>query len=97
MSVFESKYDVGIFLGYSYASKTFRIFNNKTLTIEESIYVIFDECTKDDMSTDLSTLSHNFDIIDLENESEEDEPYRINRSEGLELEVPTVHEPVVVP
>ena len=40
---FDSKTDVGIFLGYSSTSKAYRVFNKKTLVIEESIHVVFDE------------------------------------------------------
>ena len=35
--------DVGIFLGYSTSSKAFRVFNKRTMVVEESIHVIFDE------------------------------------------------------
>ena len=37
------KSDEGIFLGYSLNSKAFRIYNKRTMTIEESIHVAFDE------------------------------------------------------
>ena len=40
---FDAKLDEGIFLGYSKTSKAYRIFNKKTLVVEESIHVIFDE------------------------------------------------------
>jgi len=40
---FHSKADEGIFLGYSLTSKAYRVFNKRTLTIEESIHVTFDE------------------------------------------------------
>jgi len=40
---FDAKSDEGIFLGYSLHSKTFRIYNKKTMIIEESIHVAFDE------------------------------------------------------
>ena len=41
---FDSKIDEGIFLGYSLTSKTYRIYNERTLIVEESIHVAFDEC-----------------------------------------------------
>ena len=37
---FDAKSDEGIFLGYSSVSKAFRIFNKRTLIIEESIHVV---------------------------------------------------------
>lgn len=40
---FDAKSDEGIFLGYSLTSKAYRIFNKRTLTIEESVHVSFDE------------------------------------------------------
>ena len=42
-SKFDAKSDEGIFLGYSTSSKAYRIFNKRTLVIEESMYVVFDE------------------------------------------------------
>lgn len=35
-----------IFLGYSAVSKVFKVFNRRTLVIEESPHVVFDESTK---------------------------------------------------
>jgi len=40
---FDAKADDGIFLGYSSNSKAYRVFNKRTLTVEESIHVAFDE------------------------------------------------------
>lgn len=40
---FDSKSNEEIFLGYSLHSRVFRVFNKKTLVVEESIHVIFDE------------------------------------------------------
>ena len=40
---FDAKADEGIFLGYSTSSKAYRIFNKRSLIVEESIYVVFDE------------------------------------------------------
>ncbi|KAJ9565966.1 hypothetical protein OSB04_001932 [Centaurea solstitialis] len=40
---FDSKSDDGIFLGYSAISKTYRVFNKRRQTIEETIHVRFDE------------------------------------------------------
>ena len=39
----DAKYDEAIFLGYSSISKAYRIFNKRTLVVEESIHVIFNE------------------------------------------------------
>ena len=40
---FDAKSDVGIFLGYSTSSKAFRVFNKRTMVVEESIHVIYYE------------------------------------------------------
>ena len=60
---FDAKSDEGIFLGYSSVSKAFRIFNKRTLIIEESIHVIFNEISeirKNDFDDDV-----NFDSLNL--------------------------------
>ena len=43
LSKFDVKSDEGIFLGYSTSSKAYRIFNKRTLVVEESMHVVFDE------------------------------------------------------
>ena len=40
---FDSRSDEGIFLGYSLNSRAYRIFNRKSLSVEESSHVIFDK------------------------------------------------------
>jgi len=40
---FDAKSNEGIFLGYSLHSKAYIIYNKRTMTIEESIHVSFDE------------------------------------------------------
>ena len=40
---FDAKSDEGIFLGYSLHSKAYRVFNKRTLIVQESIHVSFDE------------------------------------------------------
>lgn len=40
---FDAKGDEGLFLGYSTSSKAFRVFNKRTLKIEESFHVTIDE------------------------------------------------------
>ncbi|KAH9744000.1 hypothetical protein KPL70_003507 [Citrus sinensis] len=40
---FDPKSDVGIFLGYSNSSKAYRVYNKRTLVLEESMHVTFDE------------------------------------------------------
>ncbi|KAH9672866.1 hypothetical protein KPL70_017899 [Citrus sinensis] len=40
---FDPKSDVGIFLDYSNSSKAYRVYNKRTLVVEESMHVTFDE------------------------------------------------------
>jgi len=40
---FDSKVDEGIFLGYSSHSHAYRAYNNRTMLIEESVHITFDE------------------------------------------------------
>ncbi|KAH9698219.1 hypothetical protein KPL71_023937 [Citrus sinensis] len=40
---FDPKSDIGIFLGYSNSSKAYRVYNKRTLVVEESMHVTFDE------------------------------------------------------
>ena len=43
MGKFDSKADEAIFVGYSLTSKAYRVFNRRTLNIEESMHVVFYE------------------------------------------------------
>ena len=64
---FDAKSDESLFLGYSLTSKAFRVFNKRTLVVEESIHVIFDESNppsrKDsfDDDNDVGILQENID------------------------------------
>ena len=40
---FDAKANEAIFLGYSLQSKTYRVFNRRTLCVEESVHVVCDE------------------------------------------------------
>jgi len=40
---FDEKADLGIFIGYSLTSHTYRIYNKRLMNVEESVYVVFDE------------------------------------------------------
>lgn len=39
----DAKFEEGIFLGYSSTSKAYKVYNHKTLVIEESMHVVFEE------------------------------------------------------
>jgi len=40
---FDSKSDEGIFLGYSLHGHAYRAFNKRTMLVEESMHIAFDE------------------------------------------------------
>ena len=40
---FDAKSSVGIFLRYSLSSNAYRVFNKKTMVVEESVHIVFDE------------------------------------------------------
>ncbi|XP_073121261.1 uncharacterized protein [Henckelia pumila] len=61
--------DEGIFLGYSTISKEYRIFNKRTLNVEESVHIIFDEDLTTDIPTDSHQISDIFQEIQLENDN----------------------------
>ena len=46
---FDTKSEVGIFLGYSNSSKAYRVYNKRILVVEESMYITFDESNHSSM------------------------------------------------
>ena len=40
---FDAKSNVEIFIGYSSSRKAYKVFNKKTMVVEESIHLVFDE------------------------------------------------------
>ncbi|XP_057985269.1 uncharacterized protein LOC131170216 [Hevea brasiliensis] len=65
---FSSKRDEGVFLGYSISSKAYRVFNKRTLAIEESMHAIFDEANPFDPRKDIpcdDDVVGNFDELTL--------------------------------
>ena len=73
---FYAKSDEGIFLGYSTTSKAYRIFNKKTLVVEESTHVLFDESNNNNLEKNLEddeNILENKEIESNEQVSQEDE------------------------
>ncbi|KAH9668296.1 hypothetical protein KPL70_021361 [Citrus sinensis] len=72
---FDPKSDVGIFLGYSNSSKAYRVYNKRTLVVEESMHVTFDESNPS--STEKVVVDDNAEEEQQEeasNENQEDAP-----------------------
>ncbi len=66
---FGSKTDKCIFLGYFISSKAYKVFNKRTLVIEESMRIVFDEANPFDPRRDISCdddVIGNFDELTLE-------------------------------
>ena len=59
---FDKRSDKGIFLGYASNVRAYRVFNKRTLVVEESLHVIFDE------SNSKLTPLDDLDIDTTENE-----------------------------
>ena len=92
---FDRKSDEGIFLGYSTHSKAFRVFNKRTLTVEESIHVVFDESNpspsrkEECIDNDAGTISKKMKEIELNEDNEEKDNEKVN--EDLPKEWRYVH------
>ncbi|KAH9704888.1 Integrase catalytic domain-containing protein [Citrus sinensis] len=75
---FDLKSDVGIFLGYSNSSKAYRVYNKRTLVVEESMHVTFDESNPS--STEKVVVDDNVEEEQQEeasNDNQEDAPHGI--------------------
>ena len=46
MGKFDSRSDEGIFLGYSSASKAYRVYNKRTMKVMEMVNVVIDESSE---------------------------------------------------
>ncbi|WRX28072.1 Integrase [Theobroma cacao] len=91
---FDAKNDEAIFLRYALNSKAYRIFNKRTLMVEESTHVVFDESNAlqkeihdDDDDDDVEILERQMEERSLENNKniEERSPRRENETPPLEI------------
>ncbi|KAH9802197.1 hypothetical protein KPL71_001280 [Citrus sinensis] len=85
---FDPKYDVGIFLGYSNSSKGYRVYNKRTLVVEESMHVTFDEFNPS--STEKVFVDDNTEEEQQEeasNDNQEDAPHGIQEEHHEETNV----------
>ena len=82
---FDAKSDEGIFLGYSTSSKAYRVFNKRSLTVEESIHVVFDETNpspsrkEECIDNDAGTLIEGVKEIELEDKSADIEADHVSK------------------
>lgn len=79
----DAKFDEWIFIGYSSLSKTYRVYNNRNSSVEESIHVAFDESSPQNMGKgilyDVSGLIMG-NLID-DNIPKEDSPPKTNKED----------------
>ncbi|XP_057999412.1 uncharacterized protein LOC131178464 [Hevea brasiliensis] len=81
MDKFGSKINEGIFLGYSISSKVYRVFNKRTLVVEESMHVVFDEANSFGPRKDISyddDIIGNFDELTLEDPQSSENQDQLN-------------------
>ena len=86
LAKFDSKADEGIFLGYSTYSKAYRVFNKRTLVVEEYMHVIFDKSNSFDPRKDIYSVDNDIGELVKINAQKE------NASKPLELEGPSKEE-----
>jgi len=73
---FDYKLDEGIFLGYSQHGHAYRVYNKRTMLVEESVHVNFDETNQDMQERYKTCVDDEIPIIqqagtELENKTEE--------------------------
>ena len=71
LTAFDAKADIGIMLGYSSVSKAYRVFNKWTLTVEESIHVVFDE-SFEIIPNKINELSNRLESTNLQSDNEDE-------------------------
>ena len=71
LRTFQAKADDAIFLGYSTTSKAYRVFNKRSLVVEESIHVVFNESQRSlNSEVDISTVR--FEEMNLSDQKKEE-------------------------
>ena len=92
---FDAKSDEGIFLGYSLQSKAYRIYNKRTMNIEESIHVTFDESnailSRKNMLDDIADSLEHMNIYEQDSKgndkgNNEDPPEEVKSNDELPRE-----------
>ncbi|XP_075478862.1 uncharacterized protein LOC142519719 [Primulina tabacum] len=94
LTAFDVKAENGIFLGYSAVSKAYRVYNQKTLTVEESIHVVFDESSicHDSSNSSMHDLINNFEAANLEASNDDGEIDLRRTGETISKKNPTGQE-----
>ncbi|KAH9770027.1 Integrase catalytic domain-containing protein [Citrus sinensis] len=91
---FDPKSDVGIFHGYSNSSKTYRVYNKRTLVVEESMHVTFDESNPsyaekivvdNDVDEELQKESSKDNHRDAPHENQEEQHEKTNAEQNYDI------------
>ena len=95
---FDSKFDIGIFLGYSNSSKAYRVYNKRTLFVKKSMHVTFDESNPssaekvvvDDANEELheDSSKDNQNDAPLRNQEEQHEETNVEKNKGISQSLP---------
>ncbi|XP_073120043.1 uncharacterized protein [Henckelia pumila] len=72
LTALDVRSDAGLFLGYSSVSKAYRAFNTKSLTVEESVHIVFDETSVTNESSSLNDLSNRIEDSKLVTDDKEE-------------------------
>ena len=75
---FDAKADEGIFLGYSIHNKAYKVYNKRTLVVEESVHVTFDEqntLSRNTVSSDVDEVEQNLEKF-IEEPSSNENPQK---------------------
>ena len=74
LNKFDAKSDYGLFLKYSIYSKAYRAFNKRTLVVEESVHVTFDEhnsLSRNVVSDDIDEVEQILEKLNIQPSSNE--------------------------
>uniref|UniRef100_A0A2N9H8V7 CCHC-type domain-containing protein n=1 Tax=Fagus sylvatica TaxID=28930 RepID=A0A2N9H8V7_FAGSY len=77
---FDAKSDEGIFLGYSLNSKAYRVFNKRTMVVDESMHVVFDE-------TNPFHIKNNYDDEPISLDNKASSSNQVDSSENVKDQV----------
>ncbi|KAH9677495.1 hypothetical protein KPL71_025392 [Citrus sinensis] len=84
---FDPKSDVGIFLGYSNSSKAYRVYSKRTLVVEESMHVTFDESNPSSTEKVIVDNAEEEEQEEASNNNQEDAPHGIQEEHHEETNV----------
>ena len=66
MRKFDSRSDEGIFLGYSFTSKAYQVYNKRTMKVMETVNVVIDESSDSSSEKVLRNKLKKFFLLSLE-------------------------------